>query len=397
MKFTARPIVAAGAAVVGAALIAGTTLPADDISVHSSDVDLSAGVSYQQDSYAELLEMSGARVTGAIVGAPVVPAVIGAAMVGGDEQMLYNQLRHVIDTPLYLADPLLEAVARALPKGLGGGTDGTTEFDPQDGSLMGLRHWIWSQQEAFRTDVAGLLGATDVGTARNPAADVTRNLMNLAVNTGKVSVLAPVGLVKVAQAIAAGDDDEVYLAFRDYIDGPQWILDSAIEAVAAALPESLGGGSDGLPTASPADGDIVQFRNGPMLDARAKVRGSLADLLGVPVDSNGDLLAAGAESPQTERPSAAVVSRLREELAKVEGMVTDRAGKLVLNRDSSLNSRVNEVGSIAGDAARGDLRGAVTGARAAIRDRVTTAGKDIRRGLEKVKKAVDRATGKSDK
>jgi hypothetical protein len=65
----------------------------------------------------------------------------------------------------------------------------------------------------------------------------------------------------------------------DVVDGPQWAIDPAIEALAQTLPKPVGGTNGdsytseaGAPHGPDADGSLMQFRNTQMLQARDTTR-----------------------------------------------------------------------------------------------------------------------------
>ncbi|MEV0668700.1 hypothetical protein [Mycobacterium sp. NPDC050441] len=167
-----------------------------------------------------------------------------------------------------------------------------------------------------------------------------------AVRTVNGVVLGAAGIVSVAQAIASGDNVAVYKAVREYIDAPQWAIDPAIEGLAEALPEQLGGGTNHIPEDPTGDGSLMQFRNNQMLGARNAVRVAAANALGVDVNDDGSLptnnlnraqLSAGGDEPGADAPKVNKlkprVTSLNTQLNGAKDKAEQRAGKAKANVD----------------------------------------------------------------
>ncbi|UNB99058.1 hypothetical protein H5U98_26805 [Mycolicibacterium boenickei] len=238
----------------------------------------------QSMNQAELVAEFGLRVGEQFVQAPLLPLVLAAQV--GDPDRLYMQIRQVIDAPLYVSDPLIEIARDTLPEELGGG----------DAAKAWRDNEFWATTNAVRTQVAEALGV-DPKQDYNYAFKLAEGLLGSAINAAELPVLSTLGLVTVAQAVASGDNLAIYKAVKEYIDAPMWAADPAIEGIADALPEELGGGTNHNPrTSAPEngsgpDGAIMQFRNKQLIGARDQVRLAAAQALGVrdKVDSTGNV------------------------------------------------------------------------------------------------------------
>jgi hypothetical protein len=89
-------------------------------------------------------------------------------------------------------------------------------------------------------------------------------------------------LARAHQAFVAGEDETVKKIIGDVVDGPQWAIDPAIEALAQKLPKPVGGtnGDSYTPEAGgthgpDADGSLMQYRNNQMLKARDTARANV--------------------------------------------------------------------------------------------------------------------------
>lgn len=399
---TARPLVAASAALIGAGLIAATPITATSgnaVALRSSDaqVALTSQYSFDADESAlSLLGMTATRGAGNLAGAPLVPVVVALAALGGDKEMLYSQLRQVIDAPLAVADPTFEALAKTLPADLGGGTDHdpTTNEGP-DGDLMQFRQDLWEATDGTRGGLADALGV-NAGLDDNPAADATGLLLKSAENIAKLPIGTPVALVQLAVAIASGESAQnVYKIAQGIVDGPQWAIDPAIEALATVLPETLGGGTNGSATnggtaGAAGDGAVMQFRNNEMLGLRNQVRVGVANLLKVDVNDDGSVKA--STTPVTTSSKIADTDSgtdLRAQLSK-------QTEKLVTGDNSSVKKRVNEVKGIAKDVGSLKLDSAGNKAGTVVKARVQQAGQDLENGVKKVRETVKKTFSKND-
>ncbi|CDP85632.1 MULTISPECIES: hypothetical protein [Mycolicibacterium] len=249
-----------------------------------------AGVSYsvlRNMDPAELAVEFGVRVSEQFAQAPLLPLVLAAQVAGGDPDRVYMQIRQIVDAPLYVADPLIEIARDTLPEGFGGGEAAKIWRDTQ----------FWAATNATRTQIAEALGV-DPDQDANYAWVLAQGLLESATRTAEGTALGAVGLLGVAQAVASGDNLAVYQAVKEYIDAPMWAADPAIEGLAQALPESLGGGTNGDPTTPDGDGAIMQFRNKQLIGARDQVRLAAANVLGVrdKVDNTGNVIDSSADT-----------------------------------------------------------------------------------------------------
>ncbi|OCB50494.1 hypothetical protein A5721_00065 [Mycobacterium vulneris] len=227
--------------------------------------------------------------------APLLPLVLAAQFAAGDgNKRLFSQIRQIVDSPVYVADPLIEAVAITVPDELGGGSDHVTNTSEGDGAIMQFRNnELLGLRDGINAQFASALGVSNWQALNdNYTAALAAGLQESATNAVTGAALGAVGLVAVAQAVASGDNLEIYKAVKEYIDAPMWVADPAIEGLAAALPESLGGGTNGVPEDPTGDGAIMQFRNKQLIGARDQVRLAAANVLGVrdEVDSTGNVI-----------------------------------------------------------------------------------------------------------
>lgn len=258
------------------------------------DASTALMASFEGMNQAGLVFMAGQRLADQFVQAPLTPFVLAAQLVAGDNERLFSQIRQIVDSPVYVADPLIEAIAITLPDELGGGSDHVTNTSAGDGAFMQFRN---NELLGLRDDInAQFAQVLDVDTPwpnDNYTAALARGLQESAVRSVNGAVLGAVGLVSVAQAVASGDELAVYKAVKEYIDAPMWVADPAIEGLAEALPAGLGGGTNHDPTDPTGDGALMQFRNNQLIGARDSVRIAAANVLGVrdKVDSTGNVLA----------------------------------------------------------------------------------------------------------
>jgi hypothetical protein len=149
---------------------------------------------------------------------------------------------------------------------------------------------LWGTTNAVRTQLRSLLGADESLTNRNFAAELGQGLGESGLRAAEGAVLAPLGLIPIAQAIASGDKTDLYLAIRQYVDGPLWAADPAIEGLANALPKPLGGGTPDNHGNQQGDGAVVQFRDNVLWKATYNVREPIREALGV-APATGDATA----------------------------------------------------------------------------------------------------------
>lgn len=237
----------------------------------------------------------GKRLAEQFAQAPLLPLVLAAQLAADDgNKRLFSQIRQIVDSPVYVADPLIEAVAITLPAQFGGGSNHLPNNANGDGAFMQFRNnELLGLRDDINAQFASALGVSNWQALNdNYTAALAEGLQKSATNAVTGTALGAVGLVAVAQAVASGDNLAVYKAVKEYIDAPMWVADPAIEGLAEALPESLGGGTDGEGTTQgPEDGAIMQFRNKQLIGARDQVRLAAAQALGVrdKVDSTGNV------------------------------------------------------------------------------------------------------------
>lgn len=213
----------------------------------------------------------------------------------------------MIDSPVYVADPFIEAVANTVPTSLGGGSDHETTTTAGDGAIMQIRNvqllGLRDSLDGLFADALGVPASTDA----NYAFDLSNGVAESVERTAQGAVLAPIGLVAVAQAMASGDSAALYTAIRQYIDAPLWAADPAIDGLATALPASLGGGTDHDPTTqAPQDGALMTFRNETLWGATHNTRVAVANVLGVDLDAQDN-----PSPPRRSRSSARSLPTMR--------------------------------------------------------------------------------------
>ncbi|BBX34495.1 hypothetical protein MMAG44476_28479 [Mycolicibacterium mageritense DSM 44476 = CIP 104973] len=275
----------AGIAIVGASVIAITPIASPAV-MRAVDAAPALMRSFAGLSQAELIAMSVQRLGEQVQQAPFFPLVAALDVAGGDNARLYTAIRSVIDSPVYVADPFIEAVANTVPTSLGGGSDHETTTTAGDGAIMQIRNvqllGLRDSLDGLFADALGVPASTDA----NYAFDLSNGVAESVERTAQGAVLAPIGLVAVAQAMASGDSAALYTAIRQYIDAPLWAADPAIDGLATALPASLGGGTDHDPTTqAPQDGALMTFRNETLWGATHNTRVAVANVLGVDLDA----------------------------------------------------------------------------------------------------------------
>ncbi|WP_166908911.1 hypothetical protein [Mycobacterium sp. DL440] len=314
-------------------------------------LDASAALmaSFENMNQAGLVFMAGQRLADQFVQAPFIPLVLAAQLAAGDNERLFSQIRQMVDSPVYVADPLIEAIAITLPDEFGGGSDHVTNTAAGDGAFMQFRNnELLGLRDDINAQFAQALGVDTPWPNDNYVAALAQGVQESAVRSVNGVVLGAAGLVSVAQAMASGDNLAVYQAVKEYIDAPMWAADPAIEGLAEALPESLGGGTNHSPTDPTGDGALMQFRNKQLIGARDSVRIAAANVLGVrdKVDSTGNVitnslnraqLSAGGDEPGADAPK---VNKLKPHVTNLNAQLSDandkaekRRGKAKANVD----------------------------------------------------------------
>ncbi len=307
----------AGIAIAGASAIAFAPIAPPTTAAKTATIPVALTAAYHQEP-PELLALSAQRVIGGLALAPLSPLIAAVAVAGSDEELLYAALRQRVDAPLWAVDPALEAIAQILPDELGGGTGGESTDGVDDGALLQFRNDVlWAGTNEIRSAIADALDV-DAAINRNPALELAEGFGASATNLAAGAVLAPLGLIPLAQAIAAGDEENLYRAVRQYIDAPLWVVDPAIEAVAQVLPDSLGGGSDGIPSETAGDGAVMQFRNDVLWRATERTRTLVANALDVDPNLDASDNEPAARLAATEERTGVSSKELRERLSVAE-------------------------------------------------------------------------------
>ena len=316
----------AGVAIVGAGVIAVTPIATPAIQppkVVEAAVSLAAdftGLDQQQ-----LIQQSAQRFAEQLAQLPFIPLLAALDIAADEPERLYAVVKNIVDSPLYVADPLIEAVANTLPEALGGGSDHYTGSVPSgvtptgvDGDLIKFRNTeLLGLRDEISSSLGRLIGVDPTSSTANDAANknyawdlVDKGLSKSAENLVKSLAAAPVGLVPIAVAIVTGQKDDLYRAIREYIDAPLYIADPTIEQLARALPDSLGGGTDGhFDTTDPdEDGGLMQFRTKTLIANRDAAHHAVADALGVQLDSSDNPLPAPSEQQRQAGPASLAAS-----------------------------------------------------------------------------------------
>lgn len=313
------------------------------------DASTALMASFEGMNQAGLVFMAGQRLADQFVQAPFIPLVLAAQLAGGDNERLFSQIRQIVDSPVYVADPLIEAIAITLPEGFGGGSDHVTNTSAGDGAFMQFRNnELLGLRDDINAQFAAALAVDTPWPNDNYAATLAQGVQELAVRSVNGAVLGAAGLVAVAQAVASGDNLQVYKAVKEYIDAPMWAADPAIEGLAEALPASLGGGTNHDPTDPTGDGALMQFRNKQLIGARDSVRVAAASVLGVrdKVDSTGNVITnnlnrtrslsasnEGSDGDSKVNNLKPHVTNLNAQLDKAKDKAEQRAGKARANVD----------------------------------------------------------------
>lgn len=188
-------------------------------------------------------------------------------------------VENIVDAPLWVVDPSLFALRDALPAPLGG----------PDGLFANIRDQLWRLTEEINAglrDPGALVQRFVEGTilaferAGNEAeyrpvdgpidgfSRVTEGAIASALRLAAATVLGPVGVVRVAAAVAQGKSEEALAAVEDLVDGPLWAVDPALYGLRDALPTPLGG----------PDALVENFRNG-LWSATEQINGAIRDIV----------------------------------------------------------------------------------------------------------------------
>jgi hypothetical protein len=153
--------------------LSGTAKAARDIFADALAVD-DAGVPIPGASPSALVTLalgvgaSALRLNQSVAESQLIPVAIAADIVAGTavNQAVYNAVRKVVDAPLHIADPTIDALAKVLPAPVGG-TDGDPTQDlpnatGTDGDLIHFRDNVLSKATSdIRTPIRDALGAHD--------------------------------------------------------------------------------------------------------------------------------------------------------------------------------------------------------------------------------------------
>jgi hypothetical protein len=278
----------AGLAIVGASVlaVAPLTLPMpSEAAPVTAEVELTATPLEQAAILVGGLAESGIRAGSGAALTPLSPVLAGTALAFGDNQRAYSIIRQSIDAPLWAADPTINALAAVLPAPVGGGVADSTP-GANDGALVTFRdNVLWAATNAIRTPIRDALGATDPAN-ENYAAVVGAGLLASGERFVTSTAGAPLGLIPIAEAIASGSKEDLYVAIRQYIDAPLYVADPTIDALAVALPRPLGGTDGHHESDNGQDGQLINFRDDVLWRTTAAVRTPIANVLGVDPNLN---------------------------------------------------------------------------------------------------------------
>lgn len=318
------------------------------------DAQAALMASFKDKDQIALTIIAGERLIDQFVQAPLTPFVLAAQLAGGDNERLFSQIRQIVDSPVYVADPLIEAIAITLPDEFGGGSDHVTNTTDGDGAFMQFRNnELLGLRDAVNAQFAQVLDVDKPWPNENYTAALAAGLQESALRGVNGVVLGTVGLVAVAQAMASGDNLAVYKAVKEYIDAPMWVADPAIEGLAEALPASLGGGTNHDPTDPTGDGALMQFRNKQLIGARDSVRIAAANVLGVrdKVDSTGNVItnnlnrtrSLSAASEESDKPDTdSKVNNLKPHVTSLDAQL-DNARDKAQRRTDTAKANVDRV------------------------------------------------------
>lgn len=292
MKDRVQGCVVAGVALVGAGAMVASPVAQQAPEVlrgTAAKVQLAADVTYKQ-SVPELFALSAQRAATGFASAPVGFAAAALALAQGQDAGAQAILKEIVDGPQWAADPAIYALDDLLPEPIGGDEANNPRVPDDDSAISQFRADVLI---AARDDInEALADALGVGTQPDvddegvvyAAARLGAGLGVSGVRAARSAVLAPLGLVAVAQGLQesfeSGDNTALYAALETYIDGPNYVLDPVVFAVDDVVPSPIG--SD--PETNPAEmngSDISRFRANVLLRPRDTIRAAVRDVLDV--------------------------------------------------------------------------------------------------------------------
>ncbi|KUH92792.1 hypothetical protein [Mycobacterium sp. IS-3022] len=206
---------------------------------------------------------SGLRLGAATLLSPLRLVELAAAIVEGNGAEGFASLvENIVDAPLWVVDPALYGLRDALPAPLGG----------PDGIIENFRDELWKVTEEINAGLQdpgaalqgfiertmnafqrpGPVAYTPVSGPIDGLSRIAEGVVATALRLAAATVLAPVGVVQAAAALAQGDTAEALDLVENIVDGPLWVADPALYGLRDALPAPLGG-----PNAF-----VENFRNG---------------------------------------------------------------------------------------------------------------------------------------
>lgn len=273
------------------------------------------------DGPAELLLLSAQRGVQTFLGAPLGIAAAAVALSEGRNGDAYDILEDVVDGPLWAADPAIYAFDDLFPAPIGG--DPNTPTEPGTGAITQFRAQVLiAARDALRGVARELTGTTAptgrlaLVAAENPAEDfdalgaatqLAEGFGQTAVRGATSAVAAPLGLVAVVDGLRksfSGDGNSaLYLALREYVDGPNYVIDPIVFSVDDVLPAPVGGDPEVDPRLM-TNSEVTRFRANVLLAPRDQVREALAGALDVDPVTGTDIPAVQAGSVETGTPGA---------------------------------------------------------------------------------------------
>jgi hypothetical protein len=270
MKTRAQCGITAGIAIVGTSVIALTPIAPLPTETFAS-ADAAAVTLVADPTPLESLQLlaggvtlSGQRFVQGLGLLPLSAAAIAQGIAAGDVDAINYAIEQNIDAPLWIADPTIFALNDALPAPFGQDPDNLGEA-----SLVNY----------FRVHVL-YSTTTEVGAAANAAVTLAAGLGESGVRLAESLASAPLGLIPITEAIAAGNKDDLYFAIRQYIDAPLYVADPTLKALNNVLPDPYGQDPSFYGDADGNTSEITKLRNETLWTATYNVRESVRKAIG---------------------------------------------------------------------------------------------------------------------
>lgn len=347
----------AGVALVGAGVMvmSPVTPQAPEVRVAPGDaIELAAAQRYDTQTVPELFALSAERTVTGLAGTPIGLAAAVIALAQQDDAAARAILEEIVDGPLWAADPAIYALDDILPL-IGGDPDNFTG-ERGDSVLTQFRYDVLFQaREGLRDALGAGEEAQPTGNEVGPAYAAARlagGFAESAVRTAVGLAGAPLGLVAIAEAVANGDEEALYVAVRQYIDAPLYVADPVIFAVDDVLPAPYGGDPETNPAAANSS-TVTQFRADVLWRTTDNVRTAVAGALDVnPNLDQDDLTTVNADrqsatvqrvatsetadvkaAPKSNRPVSRIVNSLKDSAEKANERASERREQRAERRD----------------------------------------------------------------